>query len=252
MLPHFVEQDFDDLLDEMRQAGYPLEKAWFAPHLEFRFPLAGEVACRGVSLEVRHAIEPWHVLGEEATAGGTARYVDSSVERVQVKIRGMTETRHVVTCNGVSLPLHPTGVCGEFVAGVRFRAWQPPSCLHPTIPVDSPLVFDLYDTWTGRSLGGCQYHVAHQGGLAYETAPVNAREAESRRQSRFLPFGHTPAAWTPRPVVVEPEFPFTLDLRKADRPPTPEPASAPPDLSDIIPGRVERIAQLEPEANLLQ
>jgi uncharacterized protein (DUF2126 family) len=215
MLPHFIEQDFDDLLVEMRQAGYPLEKAWFAPHLEFRFPLLGHITHSGVSLELRQAIEPWHVLGEEPGPGGTARYVDSSVERVQIKVRGLTDPRHLVTCNGSRVPLHPTGTNGEFVAGVRYRAWQPPSCLHPTIGIHTPLVFDVYDTWTSRSIGGCQYHVMHPGGRSYETLPVNASEAETRRNSRFFPFGHTPGARAVPPLFVRPEAPLTLDLRVA-------------------------------------
>ncbi len=220
MLPHFIEQDFDDLLLELRQAGYSLGKEWFAPHLEFRFPLLGRLALNGVQMELRQAIEPWHVLGEEATAGGTARYVDSSLERVQVKVQGMTDTRHVVTCNGRRVPLFPTGVNGEFVAGVRYRAWQPPSCLHPTIPVHTPLVFDLYDTWTNRSLGGCQYHVAHPGGRAYETFPVNAFEAETRRMSRFFAFGHSPGTRTLPPEERHAECPLTLDLRQTLPPST--------------------------------
>jgi uncharacterized protein (DUF2126 family)/transglutaminase-like putative cysteine protease len=223
MLPHFVEQDFQDVLEEMRRAGFPIQDAWYAPHFEFRFPPLGEVAYRGINLELRTAIEPWHVLGEEQSVGGTARYVDSSVERLQVKARGMTDTRHVMTCNGRPVPLHPTGVNGEFVAGVRYRAWQPPSCLHPTVPVNTPLVFDLVDKWMGRSIGGCAYHVAHPGGRAHDTFPVNAGEAEGRRGARFFPLGHTPgemrvaghgtlgeAYSAPR----SPECPFTLDLRQ--------------------------------------
>ena len=135
MLPYFVEQDFADVLQEQNAAGYPLQRQWFAPHFEFRFPLLGQIAREGVHLELRTAIEPWHVLGEETTAAGTARHVDSSLERVEVKVRGLIEPRHVITCNGRVVPLHPTGVNGEYVAGVRYRAWQPPSCLHPTIPV---------------------------------------------------------------------------------------------------------------------
>jgi uncharacterized protein (DUF2126 family)/transglutaminase-like putative cysteine protease len=215
LLPHFIEQDFQDVLEELRQAGYPLAVDWFAPHLEFRFPLLGSVTHRGVELELRQAIEPWHVLGEEQAPGGTARYVDSSVERVQLTVRGLTDTRHVVTCNGRRVPLRPTGTNGEVVAGVRYRAWQPPSCLHPMIPVHTPLVFDVYDTWLGRSLGGCQYHVAHPGGRSYDTFPVNAAEAECRRASRFFAFGHTPG---PRPLLPperHAECPFTLDLRQA-------------------------------------
>jgi uncharacterized protein (DUF2126 family)/transglutaminase-like putative cysteine protease len=239
LLPHFVEQDFEDLLFEMNQAGYPLEKAWFAPHLEFRFPLLGSVTHRGIHVELRQAIEPWHVLGEEPGGSATARYVDSSLERVQVKVQGLTDQRHLVTCNGVRVPLHPTGTNGEFVAGVRYRAWQPPSCLHPTIPVHAPLVFDIFDTWTGRSIGGCQYHVAHPGGRAYDTFPVNASEAESRRQARFFPFGHTPGAHCVPPLAAQPEAPLTLDLRQApDRSAAGGSASAPEMSHDIMATRL--------------
>src|SRR6185312_2663852 len=154
-LPHFVAQDFDDVLGDLQRAGYSFQPEWFAAHHELRFPLCGSIASAGVTLELRQAIEPWHVLGEEATAGGTARYVDSSLERVEVKLTGMTGSRHVVACGRRRVPLHPTGSPGEYVAGVRYRAWQPPQALHPTIPVNTPLVFDLIDTWTGRAVGGC-------------------------------------------------------------------------------------------------
>jgi uncharacterized protein (DUF2126 family)/transglutaminase-like putative cysteine protease len=218
MLPHFVDQDFDDVLTELRAEGYAVDKAWFAPHYEFRFPVLGRITQRGVDLELRTAIEPWHVLGEEPGGGGTVRYVDSSVERLQVKVRGMTDTRHVVTCNGRRLPLFPTGINGEFVAGVRYRAWQPPSCLHPTVPVHAPLVFDIVDTWMERSVGGCTYHVAHPGGRHHERFPVNAGEAEGRRSARFFPIGHTPGSLVVWPEEVNPDSPLTLDLRR--QPPT--------------------------------
>jgi uncharacterized protein (DUF2126 family) len=227
MLPYFVEQDFQDVLEEMRQAGFPLQDAWYAPHLEFRFPPLGSVTHRAIHLELRQAIEPWHVLGEEQGAGGTVRYVDSSVERLQVRVNGLTDPRHVVTCNGRRVPLHPTGVNGEFVAGVRYRAWQPPSCLHPTIPVHAPVVIDIADTWMGRSVGGCTYHVAHPGGRAYEIFPVNAREAEARRVARFFPFGHTPGPLAVPPEERRPESPLTLDLRRPQGP-TESPAPAAP------------------------
>ncbi|WP_394839279.1 transglutaminase family protein [Pendulispora rubella] len=215
MLPFFVWQDFEDVITELRGGGHPLETAWFAPHFEFRFPKYGDFATRAVELELRGALEPWHVMGEDATASGTARYVDSSLERLQVIARGMAPERYVVTCNGQALPLHPTGTNGEFVSGVRYRAWQPPRCLHPHIGVHAPLVFDLVDTWTKRSLGGCEYHVSHPGGRSHDIRPINALEAEGRRRARFFRLGHTPGRMEVRPAVASPDFPFTLDLRKS-------------------------------------
>ena len=214
MLPHFVQQDWEDVVEDLASAGYPFRKEWFAPHFEFRFPQIGSVTRRGVILELRHALEPWHVLGEEASGSGTARNVDSSLERLQVKVTGLVDPRNVVLCNGRRVPLHPTGEAGEFVAGVRYRAWQPPSCLHPNIPVHTPLVFDIVDTWSERSLGGCTYHVSHPGGRANEVFPVNAYEAESRRLARFSGIGHTPGGITAPPEETNPHFPFTLDLRR--------------------------------------
>jgi uncharacterized protein (DUF2126 family) len=213
MLPHFVAQDVDDVLTDLRRSGYAFETAWFAPHLEFRFPFYGAVTRRGVHVELRQALEPWHVMGEEAGAGGTVRHVDSSVERLQVKVSGMTGSQHIVTCNGRRVPLHPTGTVGESVAGVRYRAWQPPSGLHPTIPVQSPLVFDVVDTWNERSMGGCVYHVAHPGGRNFDVFPVNAYEAESRRLSRFFDIGHTTGTVSDPPEERNADFPLTLDLR---------------------------------------
>ena len=213
MLPHFIEQDLDDIIYEMNQGGYPLKTEWFAPHLEFRFPRYGTIEQRGVALELRQAIEPWHVLGEEPAGGATVRYVDSSIERLQVLVKGMTDTRHTIACNGVKVPLHPTGTNGEFVAGVRYRAWRPPNCLPPTIPIHSPLTFDVVDTWAGRSIGGCTYYVAHPGGRNYDRFPVNAYEAESRRIARFSSVGHTPGPMAIVELPVARELPFTLDLR---------------------------------------
>ncbi|WP_010487607.1 transglutaminase family protein [Pseudomonas sp. S9] len=213
MLAHYVEQDFNDVLQELNAEGYRFRAEWFAPHFEFRFPKAGDFNVKGIDLELRQALEPWHVLGEEGTAGGTVRYVDSSLERMQIKVRGMAPDRYVITCNGVPVPLHSNGKVGEFVAGVRYRACQPANCLQPTIGVHAPLVFDVLDTWMSRSLGCCQYHVAHPGGRNYETLPVNAYEAESRRLARFFRLGHSPGKRAPGAVIANGELPMTLDLR---------------------------------------
>ena len=218
LLPHFVEADIAAVADDLARHGYDFDPAWVGPFLEFRFPRHGTTTVAGVTLEVRGAIEPWHVLGEEATGSGMARYVDSSVERIQLRADGLVDGRHVVTCNGSEVPFVSTEQPGTGVAGIRFKAWAPPSGLHPTLPIDSPLTFDVVDRWTGRSLGGCRYHVVHPGGRSYDTFPVNAVEAESRRQRRFESMGHTPG----RPGVLDdrphrhPEYPATLDLRRTD------------------------------------
>ena len=218
MLPHHVAQDFADVLEDLRGLGFGFDPSWFAPHLEFRFPRIGATVVRDMELELRCALEPWHVLGEEATAGGTARYVDSSVERVQAKVQGWIPERFTLSCNGAAVPLAPTGRAGEYVAGVRFKAWDPPSALHPTIRAQAPLVFDIWDSWSGRSLGGATHHVAHPGGRNYATFPVNANEAEARRMARFFAFGHTPGPM-PEPLATPSrQTPRTLDLRRAARP----------------------------------
>ncbi|MFI7586902.1 DUF2126 domain-containing protein [Spongisporangium articulatum] len=233
LLPGGAARDIADVVDDLNAHGIDFESDWLDPFIDFRFPRLGSVEVGGVELELRQAIEPWHVLGEEATGSGTSRFVDSSVERVELRARGVVPERHVITVNGVPVPLGSTGTVGEAAAGVRFTAWQPPSKLHPTIPVQAPLTFDVVDRWNGRSLGGFRYHVSHPGGLAYDTYPVNAAEAETRRVSRFETTAHTPGridlshrpAGTLAPVglaAVDPrggyagfgEYPTTLDLRR--------------------------------------
>ncbi len=214
MLPYFVERDLQDVLQDLGSAGYAFEPEWFAPHMEFRFPKIGDYATAGVDLELRHALEPWHVMGEEGGAGGAVRYVDSSVERLQVTITGLAPDRYALACNGRPVALRPTGKVGEFVAGVRYRAWQPPSSLQPLIAPHAPLTFDLIDTWMQRSIGGCRYHVAHPGGRNYSVFPVNAFEAESRRLARFFRMGHTQGQVSMPPQKGVDEFSFTTDLRR--------------------------------------
>jgi uncharacterized protein (DUF2126 family)/transglutaminase-like putative cysteine protease len=213
MLPHYIWEDFSEVLADIETAGFAFELEWFQSHLEFRYPFFGKLCYKDIEVEIRQAMEPWHVMGEEGMAGGTVRFVDSSVERVQAKVEGFSE-RYILTCNRRRVPLRSTGRKGAYVAGVRYRAWQPPSALHPTLPVDAPLIFDLVDTWTMRAVAGCRYHVAHPAGRNYEVFPVNAYEAESRRLSRFETMGFTTEPYDSLPEIEQSiDFPSTLDLR---------------------------------------
>lgn len=218
MLPHFIDKDIREVAADLNRCGYAFDPEWFAPFVEFRFPRHGKINIGDIELELRFAIEPWNVLGEEMSSQGTARYVDSSVEKIQVKTQGLNPERHVVLCNGRPVPLHPTGKAGEMIAGVRFKAWDPPSALHPTIGCQAPLTFDIVDRWSELSLGGCTYHVAHPGGRNYSTLPVNSFEAEARRRARFWNTGHTGGKIEVQDEPAHPLHPYTLDLRYRGRP----------------------------------
>jgi uncharacterized protein (DUF2126 family)/transglutaminase-like putative cysteine protease len=239
LLPHFIYLDMVDIVNDLKEAGYDFDISWFDPFMEFRFPHHGGITVDNIQLEIRLGIEPWHVLGEELTNSGTGRFVDSSLERLQVKVTGFIPERHILLCKGCRIPLRSTGTKGEFVAGIRYKAWNPPSALHPNIGVDVPLVFDIVDTWNNRVIGGCTYFVTHPGGRSFDTYPINSYEAESRKISRFWDFGHTPSSNIEQtaPVfdspsvsrfvaenktdlkpdtpieLINPEYPNTLDLR---------------------------------------
>lgn len=213
MLPHNIWDDFSKVLADLAQHGFPLLPEWYEAQFEFRFPTCGEVSFDGGRLELRQALEPWHVLGETGAIGGTVRFVDSSVERVQVKLSTADPARYVVACNRRQVPMSKVDPVGTAIGGIRYKAWQPANGLHPMLPVDAPLTIDIFDTYSGRAISGCTYHVAHPGGRSYETIPINSNEAQARRLARFEPHGHTAGVYSPATTAVHPEFPMTLDLR---------------------------------------
>jgi uncharacterized protein (DUF2126 family) len=206
--------DFSKILYDLRLSGIPFKESWFDSHMEFRFPIAGKVSINNIEIELRHGIEPWNVLGEEPGSGGTARCVDSSLERLQISVKGIDfdPTRHGISVNGIQLPLVSIDDNQSFI-GLKFRAWQPPHCLHPSIPAHVPLVFDLVDLQENKALGGCSYHPSHPGGAAYEDRPINALSAEARRKERFVPFGHTPGTVNLQQVPLKFRNKHTIDLR---------------------------------------
>lgn len=214
MLPYCLWQDFNEVIHYLQNVGYGFSIDWFKPFLAFRFPTYGQVRVHDIELELRMALEPWHVLGEETQSGTTSRSVDSALERLQVRVNHFNLERYALTCNGYPVPLQSTAQQGEYIAGVRFKAWDATWTLHPTIPVHTPLVFDIIDRYHQRSLGGCTYHTQHPGGEAYEKFPINAREAESRMKACFEPFGHTPGTVAIPPALNNVEYPYTLDLRQ--------------------------------------
>ena len=216
MLRHFIDDDFQTVIDDLCKSGYYFERAWFDAFMEFRFPRIGGVNVAGLELQLFAALEPWHVLGEESSTQGTSRFVDSTLERIQVTLDNATSNRYIVTCNGRKVPLRNTGTRGRQVAAVRYKAWEQPSSLHPSVAPHNPLVFDVIDVDNQRSLGGCTYYVSHPGGRNYDTFPVNAAEAEARRHARFWEIGKTQGRIRIPPDEQHPEQPLTLDLRWPD------------------------------------
>jgi uncharacterized protein (DUF2126 family) len=214
LLPTWLWKDFEEVLEYVERSGVPLPRDAYWSLFELKCPIVGALQAYDVRLELRNAIEPWNVLGEETSASGTSRYVDSSMDRVEVRVEGMVPERHVVTVNGQTLPLRPTGMAGEFVGGVRFRAWAPPHSLHPHIGIHHPLRFDVLDTWGKRSTGACSYHVWHPMGRSYDEPPLTRFEASARRAQRFTLDSPMLYPAIGRPAPAHPDAPYTLDLRR--------------------------------------
>ena len=218
MLPEFVRRDLREVLAQLRLSGHNFEDGWFDSHLEFRFPKIGSIAADGVELELRQALEPWNVLAEETFSGRTVRTVDSSMERMQVKLSGIAQdSRYAVACNGRRVPLQLTGETGTALAGVRFRARRLSATLHPTVPVHAPLVFHLIDRLSGHSIGQCTYHVGPPDGRLYPGRPANVAEADDRRMERFQVATPALIQMEEPEEEINPLFPMTLDLRLPPR-----------------------------------
>lgn len=216
LLPYYMWRDFEDVLAHLAKSGVPLPTEAYRPFVELRCPLVGTLDVDAARVEIRNAIEPWHVLGEEATATGTARYVDSSMERLEIRAYGLDEERYVVAVNGFTLPMRRAAGRDLRVGGVRFRAWCPPHALHPHLGIHHPLRIDVVDTWAKRGVVGGAYHVWHPEGRAFDAPPLTRVEAAARRAQRFTLEGPAPWPLRARPAEPHPEQPYTLDLRRHD------------------------------------
>lgn len=217
LLPYFLWRDLEDVLAHLARTGVALPVEAYRPFVELRCPLVGTLEIGDARVEVRNAIEPWHVLGEEATTTGTARYVDSSMERIELRSIGLDPERYVVAVNGLAAPLRTTVGRDVRVGGVRFRAWCPPHALHPHLGIHHPLHIDVIDTWAERGVAAGAYHVWHPEGRSYDAPPLTRVEAAARRAQRFTLEGPSPSPLAPARAVPHPEQPYTLDLRTLDR-----------------------------------
>ncbi len=239
LLPHYLMGDWQEIMADLDRGGYPFEAEWFDPFWQWRFPIYGRVSLGNNplrQLELRAALEPWPVLGDRSSAG-TARPVDNSMERIQVRLIGAIgeppqadrlAQRYQVLCNGVPIPLRSTGRVGEYVAGVRYRARPADPSNSPVFSPQVPLTFEVLDTWQRLHLGGAQYHLSSPTGKTYEDLPTSPTEAQARVAERFIPFEGGPWRDKRPPLAIHPDSPHTLDLRIwSTRLGIPKPALAP-------------------------